>query len=344
MPCMVTPSPRPTSLLRMRSIRTSQEFWGHTQPTSYPQTWRASLTEVFDFQDLGRFSAVCVRMAALTNGFASFEGETRRSLPREASTDSVFSATLPHVPELEIAKHSHPLLGKNGTVVHSKSTAPAASSSLENRSGAARECLGTKIIFWKVIWCYGNPVCYWQLIKVGRKCWAVEVMSSTTFTTWRVSWMKGLVTVEHVFTKEFESLILILILPRRRWNLSNMCSPQVVVWTKVLHHITVITVISLSCFCAAVPKPGQKTFFHRWGASFWSNFTTLNIFFLPVYETAYNCSPFKALEAKVIGGVTLNHLSWAALGGGMYMSLCTWYVCTEDVLLCLMVAIAMAHK
>ena len=30
-----------------------------------------------------------------------------------------------------------------------------------------------------------------------------------------------------------------------------------------------------------------------------------------------DCSPFKALEAKVIGGVTLNHLSWAALGGGM---------------------------
>lgn len=26
-------------------------------------------------------------------------------------------------------------------------------------------------------------------------------------------------------------------------------------------------------------------------------------------------SPFKALEKKVIGGVTLNHLSWAALGG-----------------------------
>jgi hypothetical protein len=86
-------------------------------------------------------------MAALTNGFASYEGETRRSLPREASTDSVFSAALPVVQELEIAKHSHPLLGKNGTVVHSKSTAPAASSSLENRSGAARECLGTKIHF-----------------------------------------------------------------------------------------------------------------------------------------------------------------------------------------------------
>ena len=148
---MVTPSPRPTALLRMRSIRTSQEFWGHTQPTSCPQTWRASLTEVLDFQDLGRFSAVCMRMAALTNGFASFEGETRRPLPREASTDSVFSAALPHVPELEVAKHSHPLLGKNGAVVHSKSTAPAASSSLENRSGAARECLGTKIIFWIII-------------------------------------------------------------------------------------------------------------------------------------------------------------------------------------------------
>ena len=28
------------------------------------------------------------------------------------------------------------------------------------------------------------------------------------------------------------------------------------------------------------------------------------------------CSPFKALDKKLIGGVTLNHLSWAALGGG----------------------------
>ena len=27
-------------------------------------------------------------------------------------------------------------------------------------------------------------------------------------------------------------------------------------------------------------------------------------------------SPFKAIEKKLIGGVTLNHLSWAALGGG----------------------------
>ena len=30
-----------------------------------------------------------------------------------------------------------------------------------------------------------------------------------------------------------------------------------------------------------------------------------------------NLSPFKALEAKLIGGVTLNHLCWAALGGGV---------------------------
>ena len=29
-----------------------------------------------------------------------------------------------------------------------------------------------------------------------------------------------------------------------------------------------------------------------------------------------NYSPFKALETKLIGGVTLNHLCWAALGGG----------------------------
>ena len=27
------------------------------------------------------------------------------------------------------------------------------------------------------------------------------------------------------------------------------------------------------------------------------------------------CSPFRALENRLIGGVTLNHLSWAALGG-----------------------------
>ena len=30
---------------------------------------------------------------------------------------------------------------------------------------------------------------------------------------------------------------------------------------------------------------------------------------------SHHYSPFKALEKKVIGGVTLNHLSWAALGG-----------------------------
>lgn len=29
----------------------------------------------------------------------------------------------------------------------------------------------------------------------------------------------------------------------------------------------------------------------------------------------YNSSPFKALEKRLIGGVTLNHLCWAALGG-----------------------------
>jgi len=28
------------------------------------------------------------------------------------------------------------------------------------------------------------------------------------------------------------------------------------------------------------------------------------------------CSPFVAVDQKLIGGVTLNHLSWAALGGG----------------------------
>ena len=33
-----------------------------------------------------------------------------------------------------------------------------------------------------------------------------------------------------------------------------------------------------------------------------------------------NYSPFKALETKLIGGVTLNHLCWAALGGGTVKS------------------------
>ena len=32
--------------------------------------------------------------------------------------------------------------------------------------------------------------------------------------------------------------------------------------------------------------------------------------------TFIHYSPFKALETKLIGGVTLNHLCWAALGGG----------------------------
>ena len=27
------------------------------------------------------------------------------------------------------------------------------------------------------------------------------------------------------------------------------------------------------------------------------------------------CSPFKALEKRLLGGVTLNHLCWAAVGG-----------------------------
>lgn len=40
-----------------------------------------------------------------------------------------------------------------------------------------------------------------------------------------------------------------------------------------------------------------------------------------------NCfnSPFKALEAKLIGGVTLNHLCWAALGGGVFHRAWTIY-------------------
>jgi hypothetical protein len=31
-------------------------------------------------------------------------------------------------------------------------------------------------------------------------------------------------------------------------------------------------------------------------------------------------SPFKTLEEKLVGGVTLNHLSWAALAGGKVTS------------------------
>jgi hypothetical protein len=51
-----------------------------------------------------------------------------------------------------------------------------------------------------------------------------------------------------------------------------------------------------------------------------ANFTIIVLntsVFLSVSRMVCNCSPFRALEAKVIGGVTLNHLSWAALGGGM---------------------------
>ena len=33
-------------------------------------------------------------------------------------------------------------------------------------------------------------------------------------------------------------------------------------------------------------------------------------------EMNYFCSPFVAVDQKLVGGVTLNHLSWAALGGG----------------------------
>ena len=81
-------------------------------------------------------------MAALTNGYASYTGEPRRvgnSLldgMREAAKDNVFSP----LPE-EVAKHSHPLLGKNGSVFHDVAT----TNSLENHSGPARECLGTKL-------------------------------------------------------------------------------------------------------------------------------------------------------------------------------------------------------
>ncbi len=80
-------------------------------------------------------------MAALTNGYASYESEPRRPLPRETSTDSVFSP----LPEHEVAKYSHPLHGKNGTVFHN--TTSTATNSLETRPGAAKECLGINIHF-----------------------------------------------------------------------------------------------------------------------------------------------------------------------------------------------------
>ena len=38
------------------------------------------------------------------------------------------------------------------------------------------------------------------------------------------------------------------------------------------------------------------------------------------FSSWMNYSPFKALETKLIGGVTLNHLCWAALGGGTVKS------------------------
>lgn len=77
-------------------------------------------------------------MAALTNGYATYESEPRRSLLKEASTDSVFYT----LPEHEVAKYSHPLLGKNGTVFHNTATTAS-----EKRPGAAKECLGTNIHF-----------------------------------------------------------------------------------------------------------------------------------------------------------------------------------------------------
>ena len=34
------------------------------------------------------------------------------------------------------------------------------------------------------------------------------------------------------------------------------------------------------------------------------------------FDLFFLISPFRSLEMKLLGGVTLNHLSWAALAGG----------------------------
>ena len=42
----------------------------------------------------------------------------------------------------------------------------------------------------------------------------------------------------------------------------------------------------------------------------------------------WHCSPSKATERCAVGGVALNHLSWAALGGGKTIAL---YVVVNDI-------------
>ena len=46
-----------------------------------------------------------------------------------------------------------------------------------------------------------------------------------------------------------------------------------------------------------------------------------------IFDATY--SPFKTLETKLIGGVTLNHLSWAALGGGRTLHSLHTQTCTH---------------
>ncbi len=64
----------------------------------------------------------------------------------------------------------------------------------------------------------------------------------------------------------------------------------------------------LYCMTAVVPASGGKGFFLRYNPALFS------VRLLSLLPMIY--SPFKALESKLIGGVTLNHLAWAALGGG----------------------------
>ena len=76
--------------------------------------------------------------------------------------------------------------------------------------------------------------------------------------------------------------------------------------------------LMVALLCVAVPTAGNKGFFRRYVREF----LCVNVYYECVCVSTHNvffyCSPFKALEDKLVGGVTVNHLAWAALGGGMY--------------------------
>ena len=57
-----------------------------------------------------------------------------------------------------------------------------------------------------------------------------------------------------------------------------------------------------------VPEAGAKGFFSRQEVQ-------QDFHWMTCIPLLLSCSPFRALEKKLIGGVTLNHLCWAALGG-----------------------------